>query len=105
MNLSMTGELGVAYMSGSQRAGVVTEARGAENLYCPNCSSPKLTRLSHNTKASDFLCPNCNFCYQLNGQKTRFGKQINDGAYGAMMDAIRHDEIPNFYFMHYDLET
>jgi type II restriction enzyme len=105
MDLSMTGELASAYTSGSQRARVVTEAWGEDNLYCPNCSSPKLTRLSHNTKASDYSCPNCKFWYQLKGQKTRIGKHINDGAYGAMMNAIRHDETPNFYFMHYDLET
>ncbi len=105
MNLSMDGELGDAYHSGSQRARVVTEAWGEDNLYCPNCSSPKLTRLSHNTKASDFSCPKCKFWYQLKGQKKRIGKQINDGAYGTMLNAIQHDETPNFYFMHYDLLT
>jgi hypothetical protein len=25
-------------------------------------------------------------------------KSITDGAYAAMMNAIRHDETPNFYF-------
>ena len=105
MNLSMTGQLASAYHSGSQRARVVTEAWGEDNLYCPNCSSPKLTRLSHNTKASDYSCPNCSFRYQLKGQQTRFGNHINDGAYGAMMNAIREDETPNFYFMHYDLAS
>jgi len=101
----MTGELATPYHSASQRARVVTEAWGEDNLYCPNCSSPKLTRLSHNTKASDYSCPNCKFRYQLKGQQARFGNHINDGAYGAMMNAIRQDETPNFYFMHYDLET
>jgi len=28
-------------------------------------------------------------------------KSITDGAYAAMMNAIRHDETPNFYFMQY----
>src|ERR1017187_1145625 len=105
MNLSMDGDRASAYHSGSQRARVVTEAWGEDNLYCPNCSSPKLTRLSHNTKASDFSCPNCRFWYQLKGQKTRLGKSVNDGAYAAMLEAIRKDETPNFYFMHYDLAT
>jgi len=49
----MTGQLAAAYKSNSQRARVVTEAWGEDNLYCPNCSSPKLSRLSHNTRASD----------------------------------------------------
>jgi type II restriction enzyme len=105
MNLSMTGELAVAYHSGAQRARVVTESWGESNLYCPNCSSPKLSRLRNNTKASDYSCPACGFWYQLKGQKSRLGESITDGAYAAMMNAIRHDETPNFYFMQYELAT
>ena len=105
MNLSMAGSLAAAYTSGAQRARVVTEAWGEENLYCPNCSAPKLSRLEHNTKASDFACPACGFWYQLKGQKTRLGDSITDGAYMAMMQAIQDDETPNFYFMHYELAT
>src|SRR5271170_907752 len=105
MNLFMTGEVAAAYKSGSQRARVVTEFWGEGNLYCPNCSSPKLRRLSNNTRASDFSCPQCQFWYQLKGQKTRLGNSITDGAYEAMMNAIRNDETPNFYFMHYDLAS
>lgn len=101
----MRGELAAAYRSGSQRARVVTESWGEDNLYCPNCSSTKLDRLRNNTKASDYTCPACGFCYQIKGQKSRIGNQISDGAYEAMMDAIRKSETPNFYFMHYDLET
>jgi type II restriction enzyme len=93
------------YKSGSQRARVVTEFWAEHNLYCPNCSSPKLNRLVANTKASDFICPACGFWYQLKGQKTRFGNSITDGAYESMMAAIRNDETPNFYFMQYDLAT
>jgi type II restriction enzyme len=94
-----------AYKSGSQRARVVTEFWAENNLYCPNCSSPKLSRQTHNTKAIDFCCPVCEFKYQLKGQKTRFGNTITDGAYEAMMSAIRNDETPNFYFLQYDLAT
>ena len=101
----MTGELASEYHSGSQRARVVTEAWGENNLYCPNCSSPRLDRLRNNTKASDYSCPNCGFWYQLKGQQARIGERINDGAYAAMMEAIRRDETPNFYFMQYELVT
>ncbi len=101
----MDGKLADAYQNGAQRARVVTEGWGEQNLYCPNCSAPKLTRLGNNTKASDFSCPTCGFWYQLKGQKTRIGSSITDGAYKAMMEAIRNDETPNFYFMHYDLAT
>jgi type II restriction enzyme len=101
----MTGKLAAAYTSGAQRARVVTEAWGEANLYCPNCSAPKLSRLEHNTQVSDFSCPNCKFWFQLKGQKTRLGDSITDGAYTVMMQAIQNDETPNFYFMHYELAT
>ena len=101
----MTGNLAAAYKSGAQRTRVVTEAWGEGNLYCPNCSSPRLERLRHNTKASDFLCPTCGFWYQLKGQKTAIRSTVTDGAYESMMDAIRSDHAPNYYFMHYDLPT
>jgi type II restriction enzyme len=103
MQLHMASDSAAAYKSNSQRARVVTEAWGTDNLYCPNCSSPKLDRLSHNTRASDFCCPKCRFWYQLKGQQSRIGNSIPDGAYTAMMNAIRNDETPNFYFMHYEI--
>jgi type II restriction enzyme len=105
MNLSMPGKLATDYTSGSQRAGKVTEAWGADNFYCPNCSSPKLDWLKPNTKANDYCCPKCGFWYQLKSQKTRIGNSITDGAYGAMMEAIRNDRTPNFFFLHYDLAS
>lgn len=99
----MASELASAYRSASQRARVVTEAWGANNLYCPNCPSPHLTRLQHNTKASDYCCPKCGFWYQLKGQQSRILTQIADGAFGAMTEAIRNDRTPNFFFMQYEL--
>ena len=105
MNLSMAGELAAAYKSGSQRARVVTESWGESNLYCPNCSSPKLTWLEPGHPASDYSCLNCKFCFQLKSQKSRLGDSITDGAYEAMMDAIKRDETPSFYFMQYELAT
>lgn len=101
----MAGESATAYKSGCHQARVVTEFWGETNLFCPNCSSPNLKRLSNNTKASDFRCPSCSFWFQLKGQKTRIGKCINDGAYSAMIDAIQNDRTPSFYFMHYDRAT
>jgi type II restriction enzyme len=99
----MTGELSADYKSGSQSARVVTEAWGADNFYCPNCSSPKLDRLAHNTQASDFSCPRCKFRFQLKGQKTRLGSSITDGAYDSMMRATQRNEAPSYYFLHYEI--
>jgi type II restriction enzyme len=101
MDITMSGGLAAAYRSASQRARVVTEAWGETNLYCPNCPSPQLSRLPHNTKGSDYRCRNCGFLFQLKGRHSCFGKQIPDGAYSVMIEAIRRDETPNFYFMQY----
>jgi len=101
----MTGSLAAAYKSGSQKAGNVTEAWGADNFYCPNCPSPKLDWLRKNTAVNDYRCPNCDFWYQLKGQKARIGNSVSDGAYSKMMEAIRNDRTPNFFFLHYDLAT
>jgi type II restriction enzyme len=101
----MHGELAAGYKSASQCARVVTESWAEHNLYCPNCSSPNLSRLSHNAKANDFACPNCKFWYQLKGQQSRIGNSVPDGAYGTMMNAIQNGETPNFFFMHYELAT
>jgi hypothetical protein len=38
-------------------------------------------------------------------QKSRLGESITDGAYAAMMNAIRQDEMPSLYFMQYELAT
>jgi type II restriction enzyme len=99
----MVSELALAYRSASQRARVITEAWGADNLYCPNCPSPRLIRLEHNTKANDYCCPRCGFWYQLKGQQSPILSQIVNGAFGAMIEAIRNDRTPNFYFMQYEL--
>jgi len=103
MNLSMTGALADRFKSGSQKAGNVTEAWGAENFYCPNCSSPKLDWLKPGTKASDYQCPACGFWFQLKSQKSRIGQSITDGAYRAMMEAIREDRAPSHFFLHYEI--
>jgi len=101
----MTRALADAYKSASQRAGKVTESWGAENFYCPNCSSPKLDWLKPNTKASDYRCPVCGYWYQLKSKKAQLGNTMADGAYRAMMEAIQNDQTPNFFFMQYDPES
>ncbi|MGA2787057.1 MAG: DpnI domain-containing protein [Verrucomicrobiota bacterium] len=101
----MTGALAADYHSGAQRARVVTESWGESNLYCPNCSSPKLTWLEPGHPASDYSCPKCRFWFQLKSQKSRIGDSITDGAYAAMMRAYHNDEMPSFYFMQYELMT
>jgi type II restriction enzyme len=105
MNLSMTGDLAAAYHSGAQRSRVVTESWGESNLYCPNCSSPKLTWLKPGHPASDYKCPGCEFLFQLKSQRSPIRNSINDGQYDTMVKAIQSDEAPSMYFMQYELAT
>jgi type II restriction enzyme len=101
----MRGELATRFTSGSQKAGNVTEAWGADNFYCPNCSSPKLDWLKPGTKASDYKCPNCGFWFQLKSKKSPIGSSVRDGAYRTMIEAIQQDRAPSYFFLHYDLAT
>ena len=61
--------------------------------------------LKPGTKASDYKCPACGFWYQLKSKKSPIGRSIRDGAYSAMMEAIREDRAPSYFFLHYDLAT
>lgn len=121
MNLTMSGNLAAIYKSRSQRARVVTESWGEHNLYCPNCTSPKLDRLSHNTQASDFSCPKCGSWFQLKGQKSRLGNSITDGASCNPVECGKRGNVASlrvhdvrhpprrtrararYYFMHYEI--
>ena len=62
-----------------------------------------MTWLEPGHPASDYSCPACGFWYQLKSQKSRLGDSITDGAYAAMVDAIKRDELPSFYFMQYEI--
>lgn len=105
MQLRMPHRLGRAYKSPSQRTRVITEAWGEKNFYCLNCSSPRLERTRANTEAHDFLCPVCNFRYELKSKGSPFGRKIVDAAYKSMMEAVLSRKTPNLFAIHYDKET
>jgi type II restriction enzyme len=101
MNLSMPAHLALSYKSPAQKARVVSEAWGRDNLYCPNCQSPALNPEPNNTAAFDYSCPNCQLPFQLKSQSSPIRDRIVDAAYEAMMRAIREDRTPNLYALHY----
>jgi type II restriction enzyme len=103
VNLSMTGELAAAYTSGAQRARVVTEAWARSQLYCANCDSSSLGETPANNRAIDFVCPRCNAPFQLKAKSSSLGETVTDGAYTAMLAAIREDRTPNLLLMRYAL--
>lgn len=92
------------YKNPTQKARVSTEPWAVANLYCPNCSSPRLDPLKPNTPASDFVCPLCEERFQLKSGRSPFGARIADAAYSKMVEAIRKDQTPNIFALHYDMK-
>lgn len=90
------------YKSPTQRARVISEAWGEENLYCPNCDSPNLERSKPNTPVVDFSCPRCASTFQLKCQSRPFSRRINDAGYEAMRLAIVEGRTPNLLALQYD---
>jgi len=102
MQLQMPIALAAAYKSPSQRARIISEAWGRENLYCPRCSSPRLEPSPPNTQVIDFICPRCTSAFQLKSQSRPFSQRINDAAYEVMRRAIEEDRAPNLLALHYN---
>jgi type II restriction enzyme len=95
-------ELAAAYKSPSQRARIISEGWGRENLYCTRCTSPKLQSAAPNTRAVDFICPQCDGSFQLKCQSHPFARKICDAAYDVMRRAIEKNTTPHLFALHYD---
>lgn len=102
MQLTMPAERAAGYKSLCQKARVVSEGWGEENLFCCNCDSPSLRASAANTEAFDFACPRCSSVFQLKSQARNFSERLVDAAYGAMRRAILEDRTPNLVAIHYD---
>lgn len=102
MKLELNPEIVSTYKNLSQRARVLTETWGKENLYCPACPSDNLKPTPIGKKVVDFNCPNCGESYQLKSKSHPFGKIVANSAYKPKIEAIRAGTIPNFLFLRYD---
>jgi type II restriction enzyme len=105
MNLQMPAVLASGYKSRCQQARVVSEGWGSKELFCVSCDSPELSQLANNYKSADLICPRCDAPFQLKATSGSIGHRICDGAYGAMVHAIREDRTPNLLLLHYDSVT
>ena len=102
MDIKLPAELGATYRSATQRARVITEAWGEENLYCANCSSTSLSRTKAGTAVIDYTCPECESHFQLKSGARPFTRRIPDAACSKMREAILHGRTPNLLALHYD---
>ena len=102
MNLQMDIDRAQGFKSKSQITRVVSENWANSNLYCPACACDELEQAPNNTRAFDFVCPQCVARFQLKSSKRWDGRRVTDAGYHAMMDAILTDRNPNLVLLHYD---
>lgn len=105
MNLKKYVELSSDYKSNSQKTRVFTEPFVEENFYCPYCGA-SIIGCKNNDKVRDFDCSKCNENYELKSKQGKsLGKIVPDGAYNSMIERIKNNSNPNFYFLNYDKEN
>lgn len=91
----------VGYTSPTQQARVVTEGWAQRELFCPACLFSSLEPTAVNSQAVDYVCSQCQVPFQLKSSKTRISDKIPDGAYQAMISAIREDRTPDLLLLSY----
>lgn len=101
VDLHLDRSLATGYASASQIARRVTERWAEHNLYCPACPSPELAPARANTAVLDFRCPRCETEYQLKSKAGRFGRKVQNSAYGVKVRAIDRGDVPNYVFLEY----
>jgi type II restriction enzyme len=104
MNLQCRAELASAYKSGSQVARVLTEEWCAREVYCPACTSDRLSPSKVNAPAIDFVCPECRQLFQLKSIRNWNPKKIVDAGYESMLRSIRADKVPNLLVLQYSAD-
>ncbi len=104
MNLAFNLDLAVRYKNQSQKIRVLTEEWTNTFIYCPNCGE-SISKYYNNKPVADFYCPNCLEDYELKSKKNFIGSKIVDGAYGTMVESLNNCKNPNFFLLHYKLET
>ena len=87
------------YKSNSQKARVLTEFWTWENIFCPACGDG-ISHYENNRPVADFYCKKCSEDFELKSG-INLWKKITDGAYGTMIERLKSDNNPNFFFLNY----
>lgn len=104
MELKLTASVAEHYLSNSQKIRVMTEYWVNNSVFCPNCGNA-LSDFENNRPVADFYCKKCLEEYELKSKQGAMGKKIVDGAYSTMIERLKSDNNPNFFFMTYDKST
>ncbi len=102
MELKFNENLALNYKSSSQKVRVMSEHWVKKNAYCLLCGA-NLHSHRNNNPAGDLYCASCKEDYELKSKQGTQGKvrKIVDGAYSTMIDKIKQDKVPNFFFLTY----
>ena len=100
MQLLLTDPVG--YTSNSQRARIATELWAVQNLYCPNCNSPRLRSTQTGLAVVDLQCPVCADGYQLKGKRGPIGGKVRDAAYSEAFRAAERNQFPHLILLSYE---
>ncbi|MDQ1283691.1 MAG: hypothetical protein QG620_39 [Patescibacteria group bacterium] len=92
------------YTSSSQKIKVMSENWVGKNTFCPACGSA-VRHFENNRPVADFYCDDCKEEYELKSKKDSMGTKIVDGAYRTMIERLKSDNNPNFFFLNYDLKN
>lgn len=101
MRLTLDATLGEGYPSASQWARRVTEGWAAANLYCPACTSPRLSAHVNNRAVEDYHCPNCGRQVQVKAKQRKIGSTVSNSAFQKKQAAILANRAPDYCFMAY----
>lgn len=102
MDLKLDLTLVSNYTSNSQISRVLTESWVKKNSFCPNCNQSYLEQFCNNSPVADFYCKNCRQEYELKSKDGLLAKKVVDGAYHTMINRIKANNNPNFFFLTYD---
>ena len=100
----MEQEIAKLYSSPAQRIRVMTGKWVSRAGFCPSCGRA-LSQFGNNKPVADFYCGNCSEEYELKSKNGNVGKKIVDGAYATMIERLKSDNNPNFFFLTYDKST
>jgi type II restriction enzyme len=104
MDLKLSASIAENYSSSSQKIRVMTEHWVNHSVFCPNCGNI-LSHFENNAPVADFYCKKCAEEYELKSKNGNVGKKIVDGAYSTMIERLKSDNNPNFFFLTYDKST
>lgn len=102
MNTNLNISLASQYKSKPQAIRIMTEYWVTNEIFCPNCGDI-IYKYVNNKPVGDFYCQNCLEDFELKSKKELLGKKIVNGSYKTMIERLRSNDNPNFFFLVYTL--